>query len=382
MARPVWTAQCTAGRLVRELLPVRRRESHKGDYGRVLLLCGSEGLTGAARLAAKGALRTGSGLVYLGVPEKIYPIIAAGAGSEIVFPLPCDEEGRLCMASLPAITARLENMDAVLLGPGLGRSEELTRLVQAVLLRCRAPLVLDADGINAVAGHIDVLRGCACPVVLTPHDGEFLRLGGDPKADDRTREAMRLASRSHAVALLLTVLSIFLTGCAAKSPAQQPLTFRTALLEAGGCSFTAAVTADYGETTADFTLDASFAPDTGASLTVTAPETIAGITAHVKDSTADVSFDNTQLGLGSLANGRLAPLAAPYVLGQSWAGAYIDSTGTEDGLLRATYRLGYDKQELVVDTWFTEEPFTPQYAEISADGRMVLSIRISNFAMQ
>ena len=79
---------------------------------------------------------------------------------------------------------------------------------------------------------------------------------------------------------------------------------------------------------------------------------------------------------------RLAPLAAPYVLGQSWAGAYIDSTGTEDGLLRATYRLGYDKQELVVDTWFTEEPFTPQYAEISADGRMVLSIRISNFAMQ
>ena len=183
-------------------------------------------------------------------------------------------------------------------------------------------------------------------------------------------------------ALLLTLISIFLTGCAAKSPAQQPLTFRTALLEAGGCSFTAAVTADYGETTTDFTLDASFAPETGASLTVTAPETIAGITAHVKDSTADVSFDNTQLGLGSLANGRFAPLAAPYVLGQSWAGAYIDSTGTEDGLLRATYRLGYDKQELVVDTWFTEEPFTPQYAEISADGRMVLSIRISNFAMQ
>jgi hypothetical protein len=91
MARPAWTAQCTNRKLIGELLPVRRRESHKGDYGRVLLLCGSEGLTGAARLAAKAALRTGSGLVYLGVPEKIYPIIAAGAGSEIVFPLPCDE---------------------------------------------------------------------------------------------------------------------------------------------------------------------------------------------------------------------------------------------------------------------------------------------------
>ena len=202
MARPVWTAQCTAGRLVRELLPVRRRESHKGDYGRVLLLCGSEGLTGAARLAAKGALRTGSGLVYLGVPEKIYPIIAAGAGSEIVFPLPCDEEGRLCMASLPAITARLENMDAVLLGPGLGRSEELTRLVQAVLLRCRAPLVLDADGINLLAQHMDVLRGSKCPVILTPHDGEFRRLGGNPGAKDRVFEAMRFAAQTKTILLL------------------------------------------------------------------------------------------------------------------------------------------------------------------------------------
>ena len=82
MARPVWTAQCTGKKLIGELCPIRRRESHKGDYGKVLLLCGSEGLTGAARLAAKAALRTGSGLVYLGVPEKIYPIIAAGAGSE------------------------------------------------------------------------------------------------------------------------------------------------------------------------------------------------------------------------------------------------------------------------------------------------------------
>ena len=202
MARPAWTAQCTNRKLVGELLPVRRRESHKGDYGRVLLLCGSEGLTGAARLAAKAALRTGSGLVHLGVPEKIYPIIAAGAGSEIVFPLPCDSAGRLCMAALPTITDRLPEMDAVLLGPGLGRSDELTRLMQAVLSVCRAPLVLDADGINAVAAHIDVLRGCACPVVLTPHDGEFLRLGGDPKAADRTQEAMRLANRTHAVLLL------------------------------------------------------------------------------------------------------------------------------------------------------------------------------------
>lgn len=202
MARPVWTAQCTGKKLIGELCPIRRRESHKGDYGKVLLLCGSEGLTGAARLAAKAALRTGSGLVYLGVPEKIYPIIAAGAGSEIVFPLPCDSAGRLCMASLPVIEQRLDGMDAVLLGPGLGRSDELTQLVQAILGLCRVPLVLDADGINAVAGHIDSLRGCACPVILTPHDGEFARMGGDLKAGDRTCCAMQMARRTQAILLL------------------------------------------------------------------------------------------------------------------------------------------------------------------------------------
>ena len=201
MARPVWTAQCTGKKLIGELCPIRRRESHKGDYGKVLLLCGSEGLTGAARLAAKAALRTGSGLVYLGVPEKIYPIIAAGAGSEIVFPLPCDEAGRFCMAALPAIEQRLAGMDAVLLGPGLGRSEALTQLVWAVLGLCRVPLVLDADGINAIAGHIDNLRGCACPVILTPHDGEFARMGGDANADDRTASAMQMALRTQSILL-------------------------------------------------------------------------------------------------------------------------------------------------------------------------------------
>lgn len=94
MAKAAWIAQQTDARFVRELFPVRKRDTHKGDYGKVLLLCGSEGLTGAARLAAKAALRTGSGLVYLGVPEKIYPIVAAASGSEIVFPLPCDGKGR------------------------------------------------------------------------------------------------------------------------------------------------------------------------------------------------------------------------------------------------------------------------------------------------
>lgn len=202
MAKVSYVAQRTDARLVRMVLPVRKRDTHKGDYGRALLLCGSVGLTGAAMLAARAALRTGAGLVHLGVPEKIYPIVAARAGSEIVFPIPCDEAGRLCLASFDEIDRRLVGMDAVLYGPGLGRSQELTALTLKLLQTCRAPLVLDADGINAVAGHIDVLRESACPVILTPHDGEFMRLGGDPKAKDRVCEAMRVAARAKSVLLL------------------------------------------------------------------------------------------------------------------------------------------------------------------------------------
>lgn len=171
-------------------------------------------------------------------------------------------------------------------------------------------------------------------------------------------------------------------GLLAKRPAQPPLTFRTALLQSGGCSFTAAITADYGESAASFTLDCVFSPETGASVTVTEPESIAGIQAQVKDTAASVSYDGMQLGLGSLADGNLAPLAAPYVLGQCWAGEYIDATGTEDGLLRTTYRMGYEEKELVVDTWFSQEPLAPVRAEISFEGRMVLRTDISAFSMR
>lgn len=214
MKHPLWLAQQTNAALVRDLLPVRPRNSHKGDYGSVLLLCGSVGLTGAAVLAAQAASRTGSGLVFLGVPQAVYPICAAHCRSQIVFPLPCDEEGRLSLAALDEIERRLVKMDAVLLGPGLGRGGELPQLVRALLTRCRVPLVLDADGLNALDGHIDVLRGSSCPLVLTPHDGEFLRLGGDPLAPDRVREAQRLARRGACVVLLKGNRTIITDGSA------------------------------------------------------------------------------------------------------------------------------------------------------------------------
>lgn len=202
MAKAVWIAQHTDAELIRTILPVRARNSHKGNFGRVLLLCGSLGLSGAAVLAAKAASRTGSGLVYVGVPEAIYPIVAAHCMGEIVFPLACDDGGQLCLRAREEIARRLQHMDAVLLGPGLGRSEEVAALVTWLLKTCTLSLVLDADGINALENHIDVLRGSTCPVIATPHDGEFIRMGGDPMASDRIDEARQFAARTGCILLL------------------------------------------------------------------------------------------------------------------------------------------------------------------------------------
>jgi len=169
-------------------LPHRKRDSHKGDYGRLLLLCGSTGYTGAASLAAQAAVRGGAGLVHLGVPAAIYEITAVKNMEAMPFPLPCDERGRLTEAALPRILDKLAGCNACLVGPGLGRSPALTGLVTALVRRSEIPMILDADGINAVGGNIDILDEAACPLILTPHEGEFRRLGGN------TAEAGRLAA--------------------------------------------------------------------------------------------------------------------------------------------------------------------------------------------
>ena len=161
---------------VLSLLPDRDLNAHKGDFGRLLLLCGSRGYTGAAYLAAMGALRSGAGLVYLGVPESIYAIEAVKLNEAIVFPLP-DEKGMLCEEAVPQILERLPKMDAVLTGPGLGLSAGTMAVVKAVAERFEGPLILDADGITLMAAHKDILRGRTGPAILTPHAGEFARLG-------------------------------------------------------------------------------------------------------------------------------------------------------------------------------------------------------------
>lgn len=167
---------------VLSILPDRNTDSHKGDFGKILLLCGSRGFTGAAYLAAMGALRSGAGLVYLGVPESIYAIEAVKLNEPVVFPLP-DESGKLSTAAIPEILERLSKINAVLVGPGLGQSEGTREVVRAILEEAKCPVVLDADGINVLTEHKDILRGRTSPTILTPHAGEFSRLCGQLGAD-------------------------------------------------------------------------------------------------------------------------------------------------------------------------------------------------------
>jgi len=185
---------------VRSILPDRDPEAHKGCFGKILLLCGSLGYTGAAVLAAMGALRCGAGLVYLGVPESIYAIEAVKLNEPIVFPLP-DDGGRLAVASAAEILQRLPAMDAVLIGPGLGQSSGTLAVLEAVLQHAKCSVVVDADGINLLAAHKDILRGRDYPTILTPHEGEFRRIAGTPPVD-RLAAAAALASDLGVITVL------------------------------------------------------------------------------------------------------------------------------------------------------------------------------------
>jgi len=185
---------------VLSLLPERDPFGHKGTFGKVLLLCGSRGFTGAAYLAAMGTLRTGAGLVFLGVPESIYAVEAIKLNEPVVFPLP-DDDGKLSEAAIPEILLRLPQMDAVLIGCGLGQSEGTLAVVKAVLEQAKCPVVLDADGINVLTEHKYILRGRAYPTILTPHDGEFIRFGGTI-GEDRMASAARFSREWNSIVLL------------------------------------------------------------------------------------------------------------------------------------------------------------------------------------
>lgn len=165
------------------IVPRRKPDADKNAFGRVLCVCGSAGYTGAAYFAAQGAVRMGSGVVTLATPEKAWPVLAVKLNEPVVRPMPCGMDGMLSREALPVLTALAARADAVLIGCGLGRSDAVTEMVCALLQGAKCPVVLDADGINALSAHKDVLQQTAQPVVLTPHAAEFERLSGIKQPD-------------------------------------------------------------------------------------------------------------------------------------------------------------------------------------------------------
>jgi NAD(P)H-hydrate epimerase len=186
-------------------LPARPADAHKGTFGKVLVVAGSVGMSGAAVLAGSAALRGGAGLVQLAVAEPIVPIVAANQPCYMTAPLPADAEGRVALPALGVLAQLVQSASAIVAGPGLGRSDDVSAVVDE-LLAAEVPLVLDADALNSLAGRVDVLTRRKGPLVLTPHPGEFARLDGCDTAAvqaNRQERAVAFARRRQGVVLVL-----------------------------------------------------------------------------------------------------------------------------------------------------------------------------------
>jgi ADP-dependent NAD(P)H-hydrate dehydratase len=166
------------------LLP-RKPDSHKGDYGRILLIGGSRGMAGAISLSGKAALRSGAGLATLAVPTTILETVAGFDPCYMTWPLPADDLGRIAADADFAIDLPLRNANVVALGPGLGRSDTLRHLVHKWYAEISAPMVVDADALNLLSQVEGSFATHAGPRVLTPHPGEFRTMTGMEKAASR-----------------------------------------------------------------------------------------------------------------------------------------------------------------------------------------------------
>src|SRR5439155_1058708 len=186
-------------------VPRRPHHAHKGIYGRLLIVAGSLGKTGAAALAARAAMRSGAGLVTVATATSQQPIVAALVLEAMTEPLPETSARSISLKARDLLDALAETRDAVAAGPGLGLDDDTQALAREFAHDLRRPLVLDADALTALAGHLDALRGAAAPRCLTPHPGELARMLGQSLADvERDRiETARSFATAHGVHLVL-----------------------------------------------------------------------------------------------------------------------------------------------------------------------------------
>lgn len=188
-------------------LPERSPDGHKGTYGSILVIAGGRGMAGAAALAGISALRSGAGLVRIATPSEVQPTVAGFNPCYMTHPLASDAGGLIDFQKSQADLQRLaEQADVLAVGPGLGRSDGIQALVRWALESSGKPVVLDADGLNALIGDLSPLDRLTQPAILTPHPGEFARLVGSSVAEvqnDRENRAVELASRNDRLVVVL-----------------------------------------------------------------------------------------------------------------------------------------------------------------------------------
>ncbi len=198
------------------LIPARPLNSFKGDYGHVMVVAGSRGKTGAALMCGKAALRSGSGLVTLGVPESLVESFQCRVTEEMLLPLPDDGNGMMSLKALDSILEfAAEKIDVIAIGPGIGVSSATKKITTELVLRSAIPMVIDADGLNSISASAkhaldvnDLLQKAKSPIILTPHPGEMARLIHEPKVTDRIGIPVSFAGDSGSYLVLKGVPTI------------------------------------------------------------------------------------------------------------------------------------------------------------------------------
>jgi len=190
---------------VMDFFPWRKKYSHKGDYGRVHLIAGSTGLTGAAILSCKGALRSGIGLLKLYIPESLAMLITHSVPEAITIPLQEVRKGVIGITHFERILEDSQSADVIAIGPGCGNTAETSELVRRIIQELDKPVVIDADGLNGISRNVDILLEKKSKVVMTPHPGEMSRLIGisTEEINQRPLEIAREYARKWDVVLVL-----------------------------------------------------------------------------------------------------------------------------------------------------------------------------------
>ncbi len=199
---------------ISEILPPRVRTSHKGDYGKLLVVAGSRNMSGAALLSSRAALRSGAGLVTLATVDRVADAAACRLEEATYLRLPETQDGEISSNSMRELTQALHSATACLIGCGMSCSENTARILQSVLTYSTVPVIVDADGINCLSRNINIIRTAKAPVILTPHMGEFSRLVQRPISEivaDRFGIASAFAREWNVTLVLKDYITVIAT---------------------------------------------------------------------------------------------------------------------------------------------------------------------------